>query len=60
MTKQERTLLDDLKDAGREIIEKLDEALTGRKRPKPVPVPIPVRNDQPRPRSHQDNNHYGY
>jgi hypothetical protein len=46
-TNGKRSLLDDLIDGAREIMETLDRLLNPGKSPKPVPVPIPVR---PNPR----------
>lgn len=46
MAKAKRTIWDELIEIGKEIMDKVDEALSPPK--KPVPVPIPVRNN-PRP-----------
>ena len=48
-TSGKRTLLDDLVDGAREIMETLDRLLNPGKSPKHVPVPIPVRSNPPRP-----------
>lgn len=51
MTKRKRTLWDDLKEIGKEILNQLDDLLNpsrDRRKPQRVPVPIPVRNDDPR------------
>ncbi len=56
--KRERTVVDDLIEAGREVIEKIDALLNpAKKRRKArVPVPVPVRN----PRDPQQRPPYGY
>ncbi len=48
-TSGKRTLLDDLIDGAREIMETLDRLLNPGRSPKRVPVPIPVRSNPPRP-----------
>jgi hypothetical protein len=48
-TSGKRTLLDDLVDGAREIMETLDRLLNPGRSPKRVPVPIPVRSNPPRP-----------
>lgn len=48
-TSGKRTLLDDLVDGAREIMETLDRLLNPGRSPKRVPVPIPVRVNPPRP-----------
>lgn len=47
-TTRKRTLLDDLVDGAREIMETLDRLLNPDRTPKRVPVPIPVRVNPPR------------
>ena len=44
-----RSLLDDLIDGAREIMETLDRLRNPGKSPKHVPVPSPVRSNPPRP-----------
>jgi hypothetical protein len=47
--KQKRNILDDLMDLGRDILDKIDEALLPKHSERqPVRVPVPVRNDRPR------------
>ena len=55
MAKKERTIWDDLVELGREVLEKIDEALNPdkRRRPARVPVPVPIHNPQPR----EDDDH---
>ena len=48
-TSGKRTLLDDLVDGAREIMETLDRLLNPGRSPKRMPVPIPVRSNPPRP-----------
>ncbi|MBK8138841.1 MAG: hypothetical protein IPK52_24010 [Chloroflexi bacterium] len=48
-TNGKRTLLDDLIDGARDIMDSLDRLINPGKRPRPVPVPIPVRQNPPRP-----------
>jgi hypothetical protein len=45
---RKRSLLDDLVDGAREIMEALDRLLNPGRRPKHAPVPVPVRPN-PRP-----------
>jgi chorismate synthase len=47
VSKRERTIWDDIVDLGREIVERLDEALNPEKHRKPAPVPVPVRANYP-------------
>jgi len=48
--KQERNILDDLVELGRELVEQLDDVLNpDKKQRKPARVPVPVRPDQRRP-----------
>jgi len=55
VTKHERTIWDDLVELGREIVDKIDEALNPeKKRRKPARVPVPVHNDRPNPNSYND------
>jgi len=50
MAKAKRTLWDELMETGKEIVDKVEEALNPRRRrPARVPVPIPVRNNGRRP-----------
>lgn len=57
-SKRERTVVDDLIETGRDVIEKLDALINpAKKRRKArVPVPVPVRN----PRDPQNRSPYGY
>ena len=55
MTKKQRTVWDDLIEFGREVLEKLDEALNPEKKRKPARVAVPVPIHQPQP---QDDNSY--
>ena len=57
MTKREHTLLDDIVELGRELLEKLDEALHPEKYRKPVRVPIPVRSNYPPMRDPHDSDY---
>ena len=46
--KRNRNILDDLIDFGRDILDKIDEALAPNPQERqPVRVPVPVRNDRP-------------
>ncbi|MGJ3238739.1 MAG: hypothetical protein ACFE0Q_08545 [Anaerolineae bacterium] len=54
MSKQERTIWDDIVDLAREVLEKLDEAFNPEKRNKPARVPVPVRTNYP---PHQPDQH---
>lgn len=47
--KQKRSLLDDVIDFGRELLGRIDEALTPPQEREPVRIPIPVREDMPTP-----------
>ena len=42
MTKKQPTIWDDLIELGREVLEKLDEALNPEKKRKPARVAVPV------------------
>ena len=53
MTKKQRTIWDDLVELGREVLEKLAEALYPEKKRKPARVTVPVPIHQPQP---QDDN----
>lgn len=48
-TNGKRTLLDDLVDGAREILDTLERLLNPEKHRQQVPVPIPVRVNPPRP-----------
>lgn len=53
MAKAKRTIWDELVEIGKEIMDKVDEALNPqRQQPVRVPVPIPVRNNGRRPHPH--------
>lgn len=52
VSKYKRSIWDDLAELGREINDRMTEALTGKKRRQPVPVPIPVRKPTPNPYPH--------
>jgi hypothetical protein len=47
--KKQRSLLDDVINAGRDMLDRLSDALNvDKKRRQPVRVPVPVRNNPPR------------
>lgn len=48
-----RTLLDDLVDGARDIVEALERLFNPGKRPTPAPIPIPVRSNPPLPERRQ-------
>lgn len=48
-TNGKRTLLDDLVDGARDIMDALDQLINPGKRSRPVPAPIPVKSNPPRP-----------
>lgn len=47
MTKQQRTIWDDITELGREIARQIDELMNPDKRRRPVRVPVPIRNEYP-------------
>lgn len=55
MSKKQRTVWDDLIELGREVLQKLDEALNPEKKRKPARVTVPVPVYQPQP---QDENSF--
>jgi len=62
VTTHKRSIWDDLVELGRDIADKIDEALNPHKKerkPVRVPVPIPLRNPN-HPQNNPDNNPYGY
>lgn len=62
MSKQERNILDDLAEIGRELIQQIDEALNPEKKRKParVPVPIPVHPENRQPNRNDQNPYSSY
>ncbi|MCS6835482.1 MAG: hypothetical protein NZ750_05630 [Anaerolineae bacterium] len=51
MSKYKRSIWDDLAEVGKQLTDKIDEALNPHKKKAkraPVPVPVPVRNDDKR------------
>jgi len=60
VSKQERNILDDLAELGRELIDQIDQALNPEKKRKParVPIPIPV-NPEQRPPNRDKRTRYG-
>lgn len=57
MSKREHTLLDDMIELGRELLEKLDEALHPEKRRKLARVPIPIGSNYPPIRDPNDSDY---
>jgi hypothetical protein len=55
VTKKQRTVWDDLIEFGREVLQKLDEALNPEKKRKPARVTVPVPIHRPQP---QDDSSY--
>jgi hypothetical protein len=43
-----KSIWEDIVEAGRDVLRELEEALMPRKSPKPAPVPVPVRNNPSR------------
>lgn len=48
-TNGKRTLLDDLVDGARDMLEALNRLINPGRNPKPAPIPVPVRTNPPRP-----------
>jgi len=57
VSKKDRTVWDDILDLGREVLEKLDEAINPEKRRKLARIPIPVRSNYP-PLRNPDESRY--
>ncbi|MDQ7025882.1 MAG: hypothetical protein Q9P01_19510 [Anaerolineae bacterium] len=56
MANKKRTIWEDLMELGREVRERIDEALNPEKRRKPARVPAPIRNTHPEP--HNEDHPY--
>jgi hypothetical protein len=54
VTKKQRTVWDDLIEWGREMLEKLDEALNPEQKRKPARVAVPVPIHHPQPQADED------
>ncbi len=56
MTQQTRSIWDELVEIGREIVERLDDALhpERRRQQEPARVPVPVKNNRRLPRDSQE------
>ena len=54
MSQNKRTVWDDIVELGREVLDKLDEAMNPNKHRKPARVPVPVRTNYPTRRPDDD------